>query len=137
VIAVLVLQRTVGSVVFGIGTDIIEVERVEEMLARGKEYLETIFTHAETDYCESKARKAEHYAARFAAKEAFLKALGTGWRDGLAFADIEIRHDALGQPQVIPHGKVKEFLDHHRITRTAISMTHSGGLALAVAILEQ
>lgn len=123
--------------VFGIGTDIIEVERVEEMLARGKEYLETIFTRAESDYCEARARRAQHYAARFAAKEAVLKALGTGWRDGLAFADIEIRNDALGQPQVIPHGKVKEFLDHHRITRTAISMTHAGGLAIAVAILEQ
>lgn len=127
----------VGSVVFGIGTDIIEVERVEEMLARGKEYLDTIFTCAESDYCEAKASKAQHYAARFAAKEAVLKALGTGWRDGFAFADIEIRNDDLGQPRVIPHGKVKEFLDHHRITRTAISMTHAGGLAIAVAILEQ
>lgn len=127
----------VGNVVFGIGTDIIEVERVEQMLARGKEYLDTIFTQAEVEYCESKVRKAQHFAARFAAKEAVLKALGTGWRDGFAFADIEIRNDELGQPQVIPHGKVKEFLDHHRIVRTAISMTHSGGLAIAVAILEQ
>lgn len=127
----------VASVVFGIGTDIVEVQRVEAMLARGKEYLDTIFTRAEVDYCEAKARKAQHYAARFAAKEAVLKALGTGWRDGFAFSDIEIRNDDLGQPQVIPHGKVKEFLDHHLITRTAISMTHSGGLAIAVAILEQ
>jgi holo-[acyl-carrier protein] synthase len=127
----------VRSVVFGVGTDIIEVYRVEEMLARGKEYLETIFTRAEVDYCEAKARKSQHYAARFAAKEAVLKALGTGWRDGLAFADIEIRNDERGQPQVIPHGKVKEFLDHHGITSTSISMTHAGDLALAVAILEQ
>lgn len=127
----------VGSVVFGIGTDIIEVQRVEEMLARGKEYLETIFTHAEMDYCEAMARKSQHYAARFAAKEAVLKALGTGWRDGLAFADIEIRNDTLGQPQVFPHGKVKEFLDHHRIARTSISLSHAGDLAIAVAILEQ
>lgn len=133
----LVPQYMGGRVVFGIGTDIVEVERVEEMLARGKEYLETIFTSAEADYCEAKAKRAQHYAARFAAKEAVLKALGTGWRDGFAFADVEIRNDVLGQPQVIPHGKVKEFLDHHRITRTAISMTHSGGLAIAVAILEQ
>jgi len=127
----------VGSAVFGVGTDIIEVYRVEEMLARGKEYLETIFTRAEVDYCEAKARKSQHYAARFAAKEAVLKALGTGWRDGLARSDIEIRNDARGQPQVIAHGKVKEFLDHHRITRTSISMTHTGDLALAVVILEQ
>ena len=127
----------VDSVVFGIGTDIVEVQRVEAMLARGKEYLDTIFTRAEVDYCEAKARKAQHYAARFAAKEAVLKALGTGWRDGFAFSDIEIRNDDLGQPQVIPHGKVKEFLDHHLITRTVISMTHAGGLAIAVAMLEQ
>lgn len=123
--------------VFGIGTDIIEVARVEAMLARGPEHLETIFTRAEAEYCDAKARRAEHYAARFAAKEAVLKALGTGWRDGFAFADVEIQNDALGRPQVIPHGKVKEFLDHHRVTRTAISLTHAGGLAIAVAILEQ
>jgi holo-[acyl-carrier protein] synthase len=124
-------------VVFGIGTDLMEVARVEAMLARGKEYLETIFTPGECAYCEAMARKAEHYAARFAAKEAVLKALGTGWRDGYAFADVEIRNDDLGRPQVIPHGKVKEFLDHHRITHAAISITHAGGLAMAVAILEQ
>lgn len=123
--------------VFGIGTDIIEVARVEAMLARGQEHLATIFTPAEAAYCDAKARSAEHYAARFAAKEAVLKALGTGWRDGFAFADVEIRNDGLGRPQVIPHGKVKEFLDHHRIIRTAISLTHAGGLAIAVAILEQ
>jgi len=124
-------------VVCGIGTDIIEVERIEALLARGKEHVETIFTPAEAAYCDAKARKAEHYAARFAAKEAVLKALGTGWRDGFAFCDVEIRNDNLGRPQVIPHGKVKEFLDHHRVTRTAISLTHAGGLAIAVAILEQ
>jgi holo-[acyl-carrier protein] synthase len=124
-------------VIYGIGTDILAVERMAQMVARGRQYLETIFTVKEIEYCEGKARKSEHYAARYAAKEAVLKALGTGWRDGLAFADIEILNDEPGQPQVFLHGKVKELFDRQQIIRTSISLSHTDEMAIAVVILEK
>jgi holo-[acyl-carrier protein] synthase len=123
-------------VIFGIGTDIIEVERIEKMVARGRQYIDTIFTEKEIRYCEAKARKSEHYAARYAAKEAVLKALGMGWREGLAFSEIEVVNDELGRPHVILHGKVKEAFEHHRIKQTSISLSHDRDYAIAVIILE-
>jgi holo-[acyl-carrier protein] synthase len=124
-------------VIFGVGTDIIEVARMEKMAAKGMQYLETIFTKKERDYCETRARKSEHYAARYAAKEAFLKALGTGWRNGLAFCDIEIINDELGKPQVFLHGEVRKFFDHHQIGQISISISHIKEIAIAVVILEK
>ena len=123
--------------IHGMGTDILETKRMAKLVARGRPYLETIFTEEEIDYCESKARPSEHYAARYAAKEAILKALGTGWRDGLAFSDIEIRNDELGKPQVFLHGKVKEFCDRQQIRQTLVSLSHIKDIAIAVAILEK
>ena len=122
--------------IFGIGTDIIEVKRMEKMVARGRQTLETVFTEKEMDYCEAKARSSEHYAARYAAKEAILKALGTGWRNGLAYTDIEILNEELGNPQVFVQGEVKNFLDQHQIRRTAISLSHTKEIAIAFIILE-
>jgi holo-[acyl-carrier protein] synthase len=123
--------------IYGIGTDIFEVERIAKLVARGKSYLETVFTRNEMDYCEPKARKSEHYAARYAAKEAVLKALGTGWRDGLAFSDIEILDDELGKPQVLLHGKTKEFFEYQKIGQISISLSHTSDTAMAVAVLEK
>ena len=122
--------------IFGIGTDIIEVKRIEKIVASGRQYLETIFTEKEMEYCEAKARKSEHFAVRYAAKEAFLKALGSGWRDGLAFSDIEIINDELGKPQVFLHGEVKRVYNHHQIQQTSISLSHTKEIAIAVIILE-
>jgi holo-[acyl-carrier protein] synthase len=124
-------------VIFGIGTDIIEVGRVEKMVARGRQYLETIFSEKEVDYCETKARRSEHYAARYAAKEAILKALGTGWRDGLVFSDIEILNDEMGKPKVFLHGKVKELFDRQQIMQASISLSHTNQIAIAFAVLEK
>jgi len=123
--------------IFGVGTDIIEVARMGKIVAKGPRYLETIFTEKEREYCETKARKSEHYAARYAAKEAFLKALGTGWRDGLAFCDIEIINDDLGKPQVFLYGKVKSFFDRHQIRQITASISHIKETAIAVVILEK
>lgn len=106
------------------------------MVARGRQYLETIFTDKEIDYCESRVRKSENYAARYAAKEAVLKALGTGWRGGLSFSEIEIIDTELGKPQVFLYGEVKSAFDHHQILRTSISLSHTKELAIAVIILE-
>ncbi len=122
--------------IFGIGTDIIEVERVAKMVARGRQYLETIFTNQEIKYCETKAKKSEHYAARYAAKEATLKAIGTGWRDGFAFSDIEVINDRLGKPQVFLHGKVRRFFDRKQIRQISISLSHSKESAVAMIVLE-
>jgi len=110
---------------------------MEKLVAGGKQYLATIFTNKEVDYCENKTRRSEHYAARFAAKEAVLKALGTGWRDGLAFSEIEILNDELGKPQVFLHGKVKEFFNRQQIGQVSISLSHTSEIAIAFAILEK
>ena len=123
--------------IFGVGTDIIEVERIETLLARGQQYIESIFTDKEISYCEGHGRRAEHYAARFAGKEAFLKAIGTGWRNGLGFAEIEILNDELGKPQVFFHGKVKQFVETHQIKQISISLSHVREIAIAVVILEK
>ncbi len=125
------------GMIHGIGTDILEVERMAKLVAKGRPYLETIFTDKEIDYCASKAKPSEHYAARFAAKEAVLKALGTGWRDGLSFADIEILNNEVGKPEVFLHGKTKEFFGFRQITQISISLSHASNTAMAVAILEK
>ncbi len=106
------------------------------MLARGRQHLETVFTDKEIEYCEGKARKAEHYGVRFAAKEAVLKALKCGWRDGLGFGDIEVLDDELGQPRVFVQGKVKALFEKRGIKQASISLSHSKENALAVVILE-
>jgi holo-[acyl-carrier protein] synthase len=123
--------------IFGVGTDIIEVKRVEKILTRGEEHLRTIFTNGEIAYCETHGRKAEHYAARFAGKEAFLKAIGTGWRNGLSFAEIEILNDELGKPLIFLHGKVKDFVEKNQIKDISISLSHVKEIAIAVVILEK
>ncbi len=122
--------------IFGIGTDIIEVDRVETLIGKGQQYLETIFTPKEVEYCENKGKRAEHYAARFAAKEAFLKALGTGLRDGLMFAEIEILNDDLGKPQIFLHGKAQKLVEQHQINQVSLSLSHIKQIAIAVVILE-
>jgi holo-[acyl-carrier protein] synthase len=123
--------------IFGVGTDILEVARMEKLVTRGGQYLDAVFTAREREYCEHKARSSEHFAARYAAKEAFLKALGTGWRDGLAYSDIEITNDELGKPQVSLHGKVKELYAHLQIKQTSLSISHISKIAMAVVILDK
>jgi holo-[acyl-carrier protein] synthase len=122
--------------IFGIGTDIIEVARVEQKLARTEGLKKKLFTETETAYCESKHRPALHYAARFAAKEAFLKAMGTGWRGGHKFDEIEIVNDPLGKPELFVHGKVREFCGARGVTRMSVSLSHVKEMAVAVVVLE-
>jgi holo-[acyl-carrier protein] synthase len=124
-------------VIFGIGTDIIDVKRVEKMLSKGKQYLEAVFTEKEINYCEKKVRKAEHYASRYAAKEAILKAVGTGWRGKLTYHDIEIINDNSGKPHVFVQGEVRKFFDLNKIITTSISLSHTKETAIAFIILEK
>lgn len=123
--------------IFGIGTDIIEVARIEEKLARTKGLKTKLFTEREIGYCESKRRSGPHFAARFAAKEAFLKALGTGWRGGFQFDEVEIVNDRLGKPEVVTYGKIKEFCLEKGISSAFVSLSHIKDLAKAVVVLER
>ena len=124
--------------IFGIGTDIIEVERMQKHLENNDALREKLYTAAEQKYCsKGKATMYQCYAARFAAKEAFFKALGTGYRYGLAFHEIEVLNDELGKPYVNPHGKVKEFLEEKRITNIHLSISHVKAMANAIVVLEK
>ena len=95
--------------IYGTGTDIIEVARIQKVMERDIGFRDKIFTPGEIAYCETKKNKFQHYAARFSAKESFLKAIGTGWRFGIRFADIEVYHDELGKPYIRVYGKAEEY----------------------------
>jgi holo-[acyl-carrier protein] synthase len=123
--------------IFGTGIDIIEVDRVENQISKSDGFRETIFTGREIGYCESKKNKSQHYAARFAAKEAFFKAMGTGWRDGMAFIEIEILNDELGKPEVVLHGKTKEVSEKQGIKNIHVSLSHIKNLVTAIITLEK
>jgi len=122
--------------IFGIGIDSIEVERIRKQLDRSERFKQRIFTAAEIDYCESKKNKAQNYAARFAAKEAFLKALGKGWRDGLAFHQVEVRNNRWGKPEIQLSGRARELIEENGITHIQVSLTHLKDIASAIVTLE-
>lgn len=120
----------------GTGIDIIEVERIRSVLERDTGFRDKIFTPEEIRYCESKKNKYQHYAARFSAKEALMKAIGTGWRFGIRFADIEVFHNDLGQPQIRVSGKANEMLSDLSISKIHVSLSHLKELATAIVIIE-
>jgi holo-[acyl-carrier protein] synthase len=122
--------------IYGIGIDVIEVNRIQKEIDREGGLAEKVFTVIETGYCEKKHDKAQHYAARYAAKEAFFKALGTGWRDGMRFSEIEVFNNELGKPGIRVFGNVKEFCDNAGITEMRLTMSHIRQLAMAFVILE-
>jgi holo-[acyl-carrier protein] synthase len=121
--------------IFGIGTDIVECVRIGRMIERhGELFLRRVFTEREIRYCNGRKRVTEHFAGRWAAKEAILKALGTGWRKGICWTDMEIRHDELGKPRVLVGGAVKDYLIQHRIADILISISHCRNYATAYAL---
>ena len=120
----------------GIGTDIIEVNRMSERLKKEHGFISSIFTPLEIEYCEKFKFKAQNYAARFAAKEAFLKAIGTGWRNGLSFNQIEITNNHLGKPEINVTGKAREIIDEMKIKNIHVSLTHSDEYSVATVIIE-
>ncbi len=124
--------------IFGIGTDIIEVPRMEKHLEKNDALVQKLYTKAEQEYCgKGKVTKYQCFAARFAAKEAFFKALGTGYRYGMAFHEIEVLNDELGKPYIIIHGKVKEFFAKNNIVSTNVSLSHVKEMAVAFVVLEK
>jgi len=122
--------------IYGIGTDLIEVERVKKSIEKISGFKEKIFRQSEISYCESKKNKFEHYAARFAVKEAYFKALGTGWRNGLAFNEIEVVNDELGKPEIELHGKAKDSAVKNKLKRIKVSISHIKETAIAFVIIE-
>ena len=124
--------------IYGTGVDIIECARIQKVMERDLGFKDKIFTPGEIEYCESKNRnKFQHYAARFSAKEALMKAIGTGWRFGIRFADIEVIHDELGQPHIRLHGKAKELAETERFSKIHVSLSHVKELTTAVVIIER
>jgi holo-[acyl-carrier protein] synthase len=124
--------------IFGVGTDIIEVKRMEKHLDGNDALREKLFTKAEQDYSEKgKVTIWQRYAARFAAKEAFFKALGTGYRFGMAFHEIEVMNDELGKPYIKPHGKVEEYLQNEGIKTIHLTISHVKEMASAFVVLEK
>ena len=123
--------------IVGTGIDIAEVERIAQSIARfGGRFKERVFTPDEIRYCESKANKAERYAARFAAKEAGMKALGTGWSRGVRWQDIEVRRLAGGRPTLAFHGRAGEIFFQLGGVRAHLSITHTEENAMAFVVLE-
>ena len=124
--------------IVGTGIDIAEVPRIAEAIARfGGRFLQRVFTEEERRYCDSKANRIERYAARFAAKEASMKALGTGWNHGVRWRDIEVHRQSGKRPTIRFHGKAAEFADRLGASNVALSISHTPEQAIASVILEK
>jgi holo-[acyl-carrier protein] synthase len=126
-------------VIVSVGIDMIEVGRVRDVMSRTPRFRARVFTAREREYCDGRgaAAAAQHYAARFAAKEAALKALGTGWGGGLSWQDIEIAHDGAGAPSIHFHNRALELFIASGATRAHVSLSHTSGHAVAQVILER
>ncbi|HSE15922.1 MAG TPA: holo-ACP synthase [Pyrinomonadaceae bacterium] len=124
--------------IISIGIDIIEVARIREVLLRTPRFADRVFTAAERQYCDSRGVvAAQHYAARFAAKEAALKALQTGWRGGISWQDVEISSRESGAPYLIFTGEVLTVFEKFGATATHLSMSHTTEHAIAQVVLER
>jgi holo-[acyl-carrier protein] synthase len=123
--------------VLGVGTDLIETRRVRESIDRfGERFLERIFTAGEIAYCTRKKNAAESFAARFAAKEAGAKALGTGISRGVSWKDFEVKREVSGRPTLHLSGRAAELAGAMGVRRVQLSLTHSRELAMAVVVTE-
>ena len=123
--------------IVGTGIDIAEVPRIAEVIQRhGERFLRRVFTEGEMAYCDSKANRVERYAARFAAKEAGMKALGTGWNHGVRWRDVEVCRQPGGRPTIAFHGKAAEFAARLGAKNVALSLSHTAEQAIAQVILE-
>lgn len=121
--------------VVGIGTDIIECSRINRMIERhGEQFLDRVFTTREIRYCQMHKHFVERFAGRFAAKEAILKSLGTGWGSGIHWLDVEVQNEPGGRPVVALGGRAREHARHLRITDILISISHCREFATAYAL---
>ena len=122
--------------ILGIGVDLVEVARMEKALGRGERIVQRLFTPGEIEYCRRHKEPARHFAARFAAKESGMKALGTGWSNGVGWKDFEVRLDPRGRPNLLLSGRAAELAMAMGATHTVISLAHDGGFSIAVVAFE-
>lgn len=129
-------EEAVASGQVGLGVDIVEIERMRRILERTPNFKHKVYSEEERAYCESKVAPEVHYATRFAAKEAVLKALGTGFSEGIKPRDIEVVRNKKGKPSVVLHGRAKEVSKEYGVIELPLSLsyTHSEAVACAMAI---
>ena len=118
----------------GSGVDMLEIARMERVIKRRPSFLKRVFTDEERAYCDSFARPAEHYAARFAAREAVLKALGTGFSQGIGVKDVSVKNDESGRPLAVLTGRAKEVARERGVQEIALSLSHTQEVAVANAV---
>ena len=128
------------AMIFGIGNDLAEVDRMEVALERprtGRRFRDRVFTPGEQAYCERRGKaRYQSYAARFAAKEATMKALGRGWGRYIGWLDVEVVRQRGARPEIVLHGKAKEYAATHAIHQFHLALTHTAALAEAQVIAE-
>jgi holo-[acyl-carrier protein] synthase len=123
--------------ILGTGIDIVNIERIEHLITRwGALFLERVFTEREINRCQRQARPSECFAIRFAAKEAFLKAIGWGFREGVHWTDIEVMNDPMGKPFLFFHRKAEELFQTLRIRQAFLTLSHDRPFAVAHVLLE-
>lgn len=123
--------------IVGTGVDIAETRRIQESFDRyGERFRDRIYTPEEIAYCERFKNKAERYAARFAAKEAAFKALGTGWRAGIRWIDVEVTHQPGGKPELVLRGRAESVARELGVRRMAVSLSHADHYVVAQVIFE-
>ncbi len=123
--------------IIGTGIDLVKIDRIERMMSRwGEVFLGRVFTEKEIARCQTRVRSAECFAGRFAAKEAFLKGIGSGLRNGIRWTDIEVDNDPLGKPSLSLRGRAKEVLQTQRIQKVLLTLSHDSPYVVAHVILE-
>lgn len=123
--------------IHGIGCDLVRVERIRRLLDTNERFVTKVFTPTEILYCSSKADPAQSFAVRFAAKEALMKALGTGWSEGISWQEIEVVAKENGRPELKLSGHTKSLLERRGAFRIQVSLSHEKEFALAFVVLEQ
>lgn len=118
----------------GLGVDLVEIDRMRSILARTPSFERRVFTEGEAEYCNGHADSATHFAARFAAKEAAVKALGCGFAEGIGLTDVEVANNPKGRPVLVLHGKAAEKADEMGVTDMPLSISHTENDAVACVI---
>ena len=133
------LSMAVASDSVGLGVDIVEIERMARIIKRSPAFTEKVYSAAERAYCDGHAHPEVHYATRFAAKEAVLKALGTGFSEGIGWLDVEVRRTSKGRPYVVLTGRAREVAREMGVREIPISLsyTHTDAVACAMAITDE
>ena len=119
----------------GIGIDIVDVERMAKRIEK-LEFINLVFTKTEIAYCQSKKHKAQHYAARFAAKEAYMKSLGLGWTSDADFKEIEITNDENGAPKMELSGQTLAYFQNKNFTQVLVTLSHTESMATAMVVID-